>query len=93
VRRPRHVAVVVDTDARDRIDEALRAAVGLTLRGDRLTVAVVDRAATVLEQTGDGRPHRGLATLAQLGHDVRCPVPAAAAAHLVRTADAVEIWT
>jgi hypothetical protein len=73
------VVVVVANPAR--AAEALRAAVGLTLRGDR--VAVVPPAAW----PDDPRVVRALATLRGLGHDVAAPATAAATAH------AVEVWS
>jgi hypothetical protein len=74
------IAVVVDTGDRERAVEALRAAVGLTLRGD--PVAVVIRRPL----PDDPRIARAVATLTALGHTVDADdavIPAAAA---------VEVW-
>ncbi len=73
------IVVVVANPAR--AAEALRAAVGLTLRGDR--VAVVP----LVTLPADPRVARALATLRGLGHDVGAPLAAA------DTADAVEVWS
>jgi hypothetical protein len=73
------VVVIVADPAR--APEALRAAVGLTLRGDR--VAVVPPAAW----PDDPRVLRALATLRGLGHDVAAP------AAVADGADAVEVWS
>ena len=71
------VVVVVANAAR--APEALRAAVGLTLRGDR--VVVVPR----VPLPDDPRVARALATLRGTGHLVLDRLP--------ETADAVEVWT
>jgi hypothetical protein len=80
------IAIVVRTASADRAAEALRAAVGLTLRGDHVVVAIggVPRAVTE-----DPRVERGLATVRLLGHRVDEDDGAAALA----AADAVEVWT
>lgn len=79
----KRIVVVVQTAASARAREALRAAVGLCLRGDRVSVrGAVDRS--------DAQVSRALATLARLGHDVDLDAPVAAA---LRDADAVEVWT
>lgn len=78
----KRVAVLIRTADRERAAEALRAAVGLTLRGDH--VAVV-RARPL--DDADPRVRRCLSTLTALGHDPDAP------ASVLRTADAVEVWT
>ncbi len=78
----RTVAVAIDTAEPGRVAEALRAAVGLTLRGDR-----VELIALRSFDAREPRAARALATLRALGHRVDAP-PAALA-----EADAVEIWT
>lgn len=78
----RRTVVVIRTRARDRAAEALRAAVGLTLRGDRVDVV---RVAPLDE--ADPRVRRCLGTLAALGHGVDAPLGA------LREADAVEVWS
>jgi len=82
----RTIAVLVRTTTVDRTAEALRAAVGLTLRGDRVVVATGGADARALV---DPRVERGLATLRALGH----AVTAGDGADLIRGADAVEVWT
>jgi tRNA 2-thiouridine synthesizing protein A len=74
----KQIAVVVATD---QPAEALRAAVGLTLRGDR--VSVVWRAPV----PDDDGVRRALGTLEALGHATSAPESA------VCQADAVEIWS
>ena len=67
------------TDPR-RYAEALRAAVGLTLRGDRVALVLLappPRTEAVA---------RALATLATLGHQVAAPPEA------LRDADVIEVW-
>lgn len=76
------IAVVVRTRDGARAAEALRAAVGLTLRGER--VAVVRGVAL---DEADLKVKRCLATLTALGHDVDAPWSA------VRAARVVEVWT
>lgn len=73
--------VVVRTLDPARAAEALRAAVGLTLRGDQ--VAVVPLAPL----PDDERTSRAIGTLRALGHDTDAGLDALAAA------DKVEVWT
>jgi hypothetical protein len=80
------IAVVLRTRTADRAAEAVRAAIGLTLRGDRVIVATGGAAAASL---ADPRVERGLATLRVLGHTITADDGAA----LARTADATEVWT
>ena len=80
------IAVLVRTTTADRAAEALRAAVGLTLRGDRVIVATGGAPAAAL---ADPRVEKAVATLRVLGHSVS----ATDGADLARTADAVEVWT
>jgi tRNA 2-thiouridine synthesizing protein A len=73
------IAVVIA--AAERADEALRAAVGLTLRGDRVVVVP-------LVSLGAGeRAQRALGTLRALGHRVDGQMADA------EVADVVEVWT
>jgi len=74
--------VVVRSADEARVAEALRAAVGLTLRGDRVAVY---RAHAV----SSPRIDRAVETLRLLGHTVNDGAPGAA----LRSADAVEVWT
>jgi hypothetical protein len=71
-------AVVVRTRDPARAAEALRAAVGLTLRGD--TVALV----ALSPLPADERVARALATLRALGQPVDAPLA---------EADRIEVWT
>lgn len=75
------VAIVVRAGDAARVREALRAAVGLSLRGDRVMVVCAALPA------GDAAVDRAVATLRQLGHEVGADMAA------VRSADAVEVWT
>ena len=78
----KRIAVVLRCTDSERAAEALRAAVGLTLRGDRVLLvwaAALDRNAPVLG--------RALGTLAALGHDTDAPLAA------IRASDAVEVWS
>ncbi|MSP16114.1 MAG: hypothetical protein EXR73_05785 [Myxococcales bacterium] len=80
--RASKITVVLRTAARERVAEALRAAVGLTLRGAEVSVVrcfVVD--------ARDARTARALATLVALGHEVDAP------AWAIGAADVVEVWT
>jgi hypothetical protein len=80
------IVVLVRTRSPDRAAEALRAAIGLTLRGDRVIVATGGAPADTL---ADPRIARGIATLRVLGHGVTIDD----GVELARTADAVEVWT
>lgn len=80
----RTVTLVVASPDPATVDEALRAAVGLTLRGDALTV-VLDPA-TALDRPATARAR---ATLALFHHHVTAAPDALAAA---LDADALEIW-
>ncbi|WP_428262948.1 hypothetical protein [Haliangium sp.] len=89
----KHIAVVVAGADPERVAEALRAAVGLSLRGDRVEVALAVRPGRA-----DPRVTRAVATLRALGHRVHDlgDDSAEASAHLralVHAADAVEVWT
>jgi len=80
--RSKRIAVVIKTSNADRAAEALRAAVGLTLRGDRVSVVRV----RPLPET-DARVARALGALAALGHEVDASMA------VVHEADAVEVWS
>jgi hypothetical protein len=84
----KRIAVIVRAADPDRVAEALRAAVGLGLRGDRVHVVLAAGAVA-----GHGQAARALATLRMLGHEVDMDAGAAAEASAVRAADAVEVWT
>lgn len=70
-----------------RAEEALRAALGLTLAGDRVVCALVDDAASALGAGAGTETRRHIDTLEMLGHDVGAALPDALAA------DVVEVWT
>jgi hypothetical protein len=76
------ILVVAATRDPHRQSEALRAALGLTLRGARVEVAVAEPLLTPLAQ-------RAADTLRSFGHEVG---PRDLAAALAR-ADRVEVWT
>lgn len=87
----KRIAVIVRTADLDRVAEALRAAVGLGLRGDRVHVVL---AAGIAHDHAQAT--RALATLRMLGHEVDTGADGAdeaAQAQAVRAADAVEVWT
>jgi hypothetical protein len=77
------IAVIVRTPDRARAAEALRGAVGLTLRGDRVSVVVADAAAEP--------DQRAVATLTSFGYPVARGDAAIAA--VVAAADAIEVWS
>jgi hypothetical protein len=91
---PRRLCIVIRAAAPPRIAEALRAALGLGLRGDQVRVL-----APPLAPLPDGPARalalRAVATLGALGHPVETIAsaddPAIAAA--IRDVDAVEVWT
>jgi hypothetical protein len=76
------IAIILRTTAPDRTAEAIRAAVGVTLRGDRVVVAVGTAA------LDDQRVSHGIATLRVLGHTIATDIGEA-----IRDADVVEVWT
>lgn len=80
----KRIAVIVRTTEPARAREALRAAVGLSLRGDEVSVRW-----DCTCDLNDADIARALATLKQLGHDVELT----ATLDVVRRADVVEVWT
>ena len=76
------IVVIIHTRDPHRQAEALRAALGLTLRGSRVEVIVDAPLATPVAK-------RAAETLVSFGHNVG-PGDVAVA---IRTADAVEVWT
>ncbi len=74
------IAVVVRAREPHRQAEALRAALGLTLRGGRVEVVLADAPLTPLAE-------RAIATLRAFGHVV------ADDPSVIARADAVEVWT
>ena len=92
----KHIAVIVRAGQTERVAEAVRAAVGLGLRGDRIEALLT---APALPALGDPRVARAVATLVELGHAVVGADPGGpgagpdAVAAAVRRADAVEVWT
>ncbi|MCG8418291.1 MAG: hypothetical protein MJE77_10150 [Proteobacteria bacterium] len=87
----KHIAVVICTGDRARVAEALRAAVGLGLRGDAIDV-VMDRPARAIVESSDPAIDRAVATLVQLGHRIHRQ-PAMRSSDLIHRADAIEVWT
>ncbi len=80
----KQIAVVLATDDLPRAREALRAAVGLSLRGDAVRVVLA-----VEPARDDPDVQRALSALQEFGHIVSRGNVAAA----VRDVDAVEVWT
>lgn len=78
-----HILVVAHTADPHRQAEALRAALGLTLRGARVEVILAHPPLTPLAT-------RAATTLQSFGHGVATGGDVAAA---IRRADAVEVWT
>jgi hypothetical protein len=79
--------VVVRAGDPARVAEALRAALGLTLRGDPV-LALVDAGAPLSPAA-----ERAAATLRSFGHEVLVGAPPDTVAARVRAARAVEVWT
>lgn len=75
------IAIIVQTRDPHRQSEALRAALGLTLRGARVEVVVDGPLLTPLAE-------RSAATLRSFGHVVAADLPGA-----LERAAAVEVWT
>jgi len=86
------ILVVVDTSDLERIAEALRAAVGLGLRGDTVHLALTPDSSHRASSTPDPRISRALATLPQLGQTVSRPDQQELRT-LCHSADKVEVWT
>ncbi len=85
---PRTIGVVIGPGPVAAVAEGLRAAVGLTLRGDRVELAI---AAEALVAAGaDGA--RAAATLALFDHSVRVVGRDADGASPALAADVVELW-
>ncbi|ACY16680.1 bifunctional 5,10-methylene-tetrahydrofolate dehydrogenase/5,10-methylene-tetrahydrofolate cyclohydrolase [Haliangium ochraceum] len=91
----KRIAVLVRTSEPARVAEALRAAVGLSLRGDRVEVVLPGAEPALSAVLAEQR--RAIDTLRMLGHTVELPADAAdadaAAARALRAADASEVWT
>jgi hypothetical protein len=80
----KRMVVVVAARQTERVREALRAAVGLSLRGDAIEVVL-----TGAVDQADPQIRRALATIEELGHAVHHGDPSPA----IRAAHAVEVWT
>lgn len=76
------IAVVIDTTDADRAAEALRAAVGLGLRGDAVAVVVLRKL-----DAAEPRAAKALAALRAMNQRVDAPLG------VLAEADAVEVWT
>lgn len=74
------------------VAEALRAAIGLGLRGDRVEVFLGAEAQRLVDAADRADVARAIATLQILGHDLR-PAGDDATADALRAAHAVEVWT
>jgi hypothetical protein len=85
------ILVAIAAGDADRVSEALRAGIGLGLRGDPVDVVLVGAAAR-FAAGGDRRIDRAIGTLAELGRPVEVIDEAALAARMAR-ARAVELWT
>lgn len=81
----RPIVVVVRAAAPARIAEALRAGLGLTLRGDRVRVVCAGALPPEARRAAD--------TLRAFGHEVIEGASDDAIAAAVRAARAVEVWT
>jgi len=79
-----NIAVIIGVVDGETRDEAMRAALGLTLRGASVRVCVGDPGATLGPES-----QRARATLTLMGHQVDQP---GAIAGAIGPADAVEIW-
>lgn len=86
----KHIAVLIRAGQPERVAEALRGALGLSLRGDRVEVVLADPARAAAD-SADPHIRRALATLEALGHRVERGDAAMAAA--LGRAHAVEVWT
>lgn len=82
----RRTLVIVESRAAGRIEEALRAALGLTLRGAAVEVWLPE------DRPLSPTARRAVAVLASFGHRVGAVAPGEARARL-EAADAVEVWT
>lgn len=82
--------VVITAADRERVAEALRAALGLGLRGDPVATLLVGPRRG--DEQADPRIARALGTLARLGRPARV-VSLADARAAARSARAVEVWT
>jgi hypothetical protein len=86
---PRNLLLLVHTARVERVAEALRNAVGLTLRGDRVTVLLARGAPA----PGHPRLVRAVNTLRALGHCCETAGSEVEVAAALRAADCVEVWT
>lgn len=88
--------MLVVAERADRVSEALRAGVGLGLRGDPVEVLLVGGAARWLDAgvgaTGDPRIAKALGTLVTLGRPARSATRDEAAS-AAADARSVEVWT
>ena len=87
------IVVWIRSEAPPRIAEALRIALGLTLRGDRVTVLLDKTAAAIVRAPlPPADIARAFGTLKVLGHDVLASTDAEATRSFA-AATAVEVWT
>ena len=85
----KHILVIVQTSTAQRTSEALRAALGLCLRGDHIHV-LIEKSAQPFVENNHAMISRSLATLRELGHRVSPPGQLHTA---LRSADVIECWT
>lgn len=88
----KRACVIVAATEPARVAEALRAAVGLCLRGGGVKVLCGPAARAVIEAGARADVTRAVATLRELGHDVGAATPATVA-RAVSAADVIEHWT
>ena len=88
------IAVVLRTGDLHRVAEALRAAIGLGLRGDRIEV-FVERESLAAVASDDPRIVRAIGTLRELGHSLSAQRDRGSPdlRTVLARADAVEVWT
>ena len=85
------ILVVIESDASERVVEALRAALGLGLRGERVRVVLCERAERLVYFGVDPLVSRAVATLVEVGQEVRCG-PEECLGDWLHEARAVEVW-
>ena len=88
---PLQITILVNATALARNKEALRAALGLGLRGDTVQV-IIGKAAQPWIHGDDPDIRRALATLSELGHTLNDEQDVDVDS-MLRTADAIEHWT
>jgi len=92
--RPKTIAVVIRTRDLHRVSEALRAAIGLGLRGDHIEVFAA-RESSAAMASDEPRIVRAIGTLRELGHGIvdERDIGSPDLRSVLANADAVEVWT